>query len=266
MEPGSRWPRRLLIGAGLIVLSVFATTWLASSSRSAYAFEAVDTVLIVNDGGAVRVRTLASVDPSLTADLAAQTGGDLAIDPAGVVVRTTDSWLLGKPGFESLQRDGELVIRATCSARLPCRTTLDVYVPQGIELTVVAASDMVEVDSFDGALLVFAGDEGVVLGSVTGSVSVVSDGPVRGSTLGPAELTIEVGDGPVQLTYLDLPDVLAITGVSSPVTVELLSSADYAMDIEAAEVLVSVDENELSERRVSIRTDGRVVVEPTLTE
>ena len=167
----------LAIGVGVVVVTVFVTAWLASTERSAYGFDSVDSVLIVNDGGAVRIRSLDSVDAALAADLD-RTGadgrtGDTGVAGAGVIVQTSDSWLLRTPTFESLQRDGQLVVRATCNTRLPCRTTLDVYVPAGIELTVVAASDIVQVDAFDGALLLFAGDEGVVLGSITGSVSVV---------------------------------------------------------------------------------------------
>lgn len=264
MDARSPWRRRLLVAAGLLVLLVFASSWLASSSRTVEAFDPVDAVFVVSDAGPIRVRSWSSVDEALQAELAAGVEGQLDLD--GVVVRASGSWLVRRPDLESLRQGGELAVRSTCDTRLPCRATLEVFVPDGLQLTVVAASDMAQVDSFDGALLVFAGDEGVVLGSVAGSVSVVSDGPVRGSTLGPRELTVDVVDDPVQLTYLDVPTVLAVSAGTGSVTVELPSTAAYAMDIRSVAPSISVESDDRSDRLVSIETDGRVVVEPTLTE
>ena len=270
MEEGGSWRRRLLIGLGLVLLIVVATGWLASSARTVEVQAQAESILVINDAGPVRIRSGPSVDEAAAADLSddvpSEGGAAGSIDLSGVVVRSTSSWLLRQPDIESLSRGGELVVRATCPSVLPCRVSLEVFVPLGIELTVVAANDLVQIDSFDGSLLAFTGDEGVSLGSVTGSVSVVSEGPVRGTTLGPAELTIEAIDDPVQLTYLDVPTVLAITAVNAPVTVELPADASYAIDAEGDDVSVGVDADDLADQRVSIRTGGRVIVEPTLTE
>lgn len=247
-----------------MLLTVFAGSWFASSSRSVEVFGTVDSVFVVSDAGAVRIRSWDSLDDTTRDELAADVDG--GIDQTGVVVRRTDSWLLHRPDVDSLVGDGGLVVRTRCDTRLPCRSTLEVFVPDGVELRVVAASDMVQVDSFDGALLVFAGDGGVALGSVAGSVSVVSEGPVRGSTLGPRELTVDVVDDPVQLTYLDPPDVVAVTAGTAPVTLELPTDATYALDIRAIDPAVSVAVDDRSQRVVFIQSDGRVVVESTLTE
>lgn len=264
MRSLSPWQRVLLALVGLLVLTVFASVWLGSSSRSVETFDPVGAVFVVSDAGSVRIRSWSAVEDSVRAELA-DTVED-RIDEGGVVVRASDSWLVRRPDFESLRQGSELVVRSRCDTRFPCRSTLEVFVPDGIELTVVAASDMVQVDSFDGRLLVFAGDEGVVLGSVAGSASVVSRGPVRGSTLGPRELTVDAVDDPVQLTYLDVPDVVAVTAGAGSVTIELPSTAAYAMDIRAVDASISVDADGDSGRLVSIETEGRVVVEPTLTE
>lgn len=263
METPPRWPRWLLIAAGFLILLLFASSWLAGSSRVVEAFGPVDDAFVVSDAGPVRIRSWSTVDETVLAELGdAAEGSDLERD---VVVRATTSALVRRPQLESLREGGGLVFRSTCDTRLPCRSALEVFVPDGMELTVVATSDMVQVDSFEGALLVFAGDAGVALGSVAGSVSVVSGGPVQGSTLGPAELTVEVVDASVQLTYLDVPEVLAVSAGSGPVTIELPSEAAYAADIRADDVAVSVDVDDQSERLVSVDTEGRVIIEPTLT-
>ncbi len=267
MEPSSRWGRRLLIVFGSIIVVVFASSWLARSSRATTTFDRAGTVLIVNDAGPVRVRTLGALDAGVDGlgigvdDVAAATA-----EAGGVVVRSSDSWLLRRPVVESLLEDGDLVVRVTCPSRLPCRSSLEVFVPDGIELTVVAASDMVEVDGFAGALLAVAGDEGVALGSVSGSVSVVSDGPVRGTTLGPSELTVDVVDDVVSLTYLDAPTVVAVNGGGAEISIELPGGVDYAVDIEALTQEIGVDVGDEAERRVSVRSTGSVVVANTAEE
>lgn len=270
MDEAKPWRRRLLIGAGLILVTVLATSWLASSAREVEALGPAASVLVISDAGPVRVRSLASGDEAVAADLAAALAdsNDSAVVELGseIIVRSTGSWLLRRPVVESLTRDGELVVRSTCPSVLPCRNSLEVFVPAGVELTVVAGSDHVQVDSFDGALLVLAGDEGVSLGSVSGSVSVVSDGPVEGATLGPTELTIEVVDDPVRLTYLDVPGLLAVTATDAPVTIELPAEMSYAIDVEADDVTIAVDADDLAEARVSIRSGGPVVVEPSVNE
>ncbi len=267
MESRPRWIRRLLLALGTVVLVVFASSWQARSSRSITTFDAAGTVLIVNDAGPVRIRSLEAIGAAIDG---VEVPGDASaadvVDTGGVVVRSSDSWLLRRPVVESLFEDGSLVVRVTCPGRFPCRASLEVFVADGVELTVVAASDMVEVDSFDGALLVVSGDEGVVLGSVSGSVSVVSDGPVRASSLGPSELSIDVVDDIVEIAYLDAPTVLAVNGGEGAISIELPGDVDYAVDIEAPAQDVRVDVDDLSERRVSVRSSGSVVVSPAASE
>ena len=270
MEERSPW-RRLLAGAvGVVVLAILASGWLTSSARPVEAFGSVRSILVVSDAGPVRVRSLPLVDEATLGELTEVLPGvgdePATIDTSGVLVRSTQSWLLRRPVTETLERDGELVVRVTCQTRLPCRASVEIFVPVGVQLTVVAADSMVEVDSFDGALQVFAGEKGVELGSVTGSAGVVSDGPVRGSTLGPAEMTIQVVDGPVQLTYLDVPDLVAVTAVDAAVDIELPASTEYVVDVPSENSTVGVESGDGEEHRVFVRSDGRVVVEPTFTE
>jgi len=122
---------------------------------------------------------------------------------------------------------------------------------------------MVQVDNFDGALSIFAGEEGVVLGSVSGSTSIVSDGPVRGGTLGPTELTIEVVDDPVELTYIDPPMLLSVSAGTRGVLISVPTDEDYLIDAEAPVVTIGIDSTESSERLISVRAGGTVSIDAT---
>jgi len=235
---------------GLIVLLVFGTTWLASERSGVHDLGVSAEVLIVSDAGPVRVRSLESFD-----------GVVEGMTDGGVVVRSTESWLLRGPKVEQLTDGAGAAFRITCPNRLPCRASIEVFVPSGVALSIVAADDLVQVDAFDGAMSIFAGDGGVVLGTVTGSVSITSTGPVIGTSLGPAQLTVDVVDNDVLLTYLDAPTVLAVLGGEGDVTIELPPDEDYAIDVEGAEIVVGIESELTAERLVSVRSGGSVSIQ-----
>lgn len=214
------------------------------------AFAEADHILLINDAGPVRVRSVESFDGVL----------DEKVGATGVIVRSSQSWLVRGPLIESEADGDSMVVRATCPTRFPCRAALEIFVPAGVQLSVVAAGDMVQIDTFSGALSVFAGEDGVALGSVTGSVSIVSDGPVNGATLGPAELTVAVVDDLVDLDFIDPPMLLSVSAGSRDVKISLPPNEDYLIDASAPDVVIGVDSNESSDRLVSVRADGSVLI------
>ncbi len=255
MEGFSGWRRRTIVLLTLIALLVLGTTWFASSRQTVETFADADRILLINDAGPVRVRSVASFD-----GVPDEGALDEAAVSAGVIVRLSQSWLVRGPLLESEADGDSLVVRATCQTRFPCRAALEIFVPAGVQLSVVAAGDMVEIDTFDGALSVFAGEGGVALGSVVGSVSIVSDGPVIGGTLGPAELTIEVVDDIVDLSFIDPPMLLSVSAGTRDVRIDLPAAEDYLIDATAPELEIGVESNESSERLISVRSDGSVSI------
>ena len=251
VEPSVRWRRRGIAALGFLLILVLGTTWLGSSRTTVHGVGASQELLVVNDAGPVRVRSLAAYD-----------GDEVDIESGGVIVRSSESWLLQGPKVELLTEGGSSAFRITCPNRLPCRASVEVFVPGGIALSVVAANDIVQVDSFSGAMSIFAGDGGVVLGTVSGSVSIASDGPVRGTSLGPSELTVDVVDDDVLLTYVDAPSVLAIMGGDGDVLVELPPNEDYAVDVQAGEIELGIESDPTADRLVSVRSTGAVSVQP----
>lgn len=253
MEDTRRWRRWVIVLLALVGSLVVGTTWFGSSTRTVETFPDANRILLVNDAGPVRVRSMASFDGVL----------DQSVSAAGIIVRSSQSWLVRSPRIESATEGQSMVVRATCPTRLPCRVAVEIFVPPGIQLSVVAARDMVQVDNFDGALSIFAGEEGVVLGSVSGSTSIVSDGPVRGGTLGPTELTIEVVDDPVELTYIDPPMLLSVSAGTRGVLISVPTDEDYLIDAEAPVVTIGIDSTESSERLISVRAGGTVSIDAT---
>lgn len=235
----------------VVVLCVLGTTWFASSRTGIYDVGASSELLIVNDAGSVRVRSLDAYDGAAE-DLAS----------GGVLVRSSESWLLRGPRIEQLTEGDASAFRITCPSRLPCRASIEVFVPRGVDLSIVAANDLVQIDSFDGAMSVFAGEGGVVLGAVAGSVSIVSEGPVQGTNLGPSELTVDVVDANVSLMYLEAPMVLAVVSGEGDVLVGLPTSASYAVGVEAGESVLGIVSDPASDRLVSIRSAGSVSIQP----
>lgn len=245
----SPWPRRGLAAVVLIASIVLGSTWFSSSSSEVVAIGANDTLLIVNDAGPVRVRSLESYDD----DAAMVDGG---------MVRVSQSWLLGAPEIEVLNGATGSALRATCPSRFPCRVSLEVFVPDGVELSIVAANDQVQIDAFSGAMSVFAGDGGAMLGDVSGSVSVVSAGPVSGASLGPDELTVEVIDSSVSLVYLDAPTVLSVVGGRADVSIELPPRQAFAVAVDAATVDLAIESDAEAERTVTVQSAGSVSIGP----
>ncbi len=232
------------------MLLVFGTTWLASDRTGVHDVGVSAELLVVNDAGPVRVRSLESYD------------GDQSEERSGgAIIRTSESWLLRGPKIEQLIDGDASAFRITCPNRLPCRASIEVFVPSGVALSVVAADDLVQVDAFDGAMSIFAGEGGVVLGTVTGSVSITSNGPVSGTSLGPAQLTVDVVDDDVSLTYLDPPSVLAVLGGEGDVTIELPPSEDYVIDAEGAETAIGIESELTADRLISVRSEGSVSIQ-----
>lgn len=254
-EPTARWQRRALVTAGLIALLVFGTTWFASERSGVHELGDVAEVLIINDAGPVRIRSLDSLDGEVD-----------AITSGGVVIRSAESWLLQGPDIEQQVTGAAGVFRLTCPGRMPCRASVEIFVPSGVAVSIVAANDQVSVDSFDGALTIFAGDGGVQLGSVAGSVSITTSGPVDGVTLGPTELTVDVVDDHVSLSYLDAPTVVAVLGGEGDVTIELPPGEDYAIDAEGAATSLGIESDLTADRFVSVRSSGSVSIDVSEVE
>lgn len=246
---GARWRRAGIALLALLVLSILGTTWLSSSRSEVHDLGTSAELLIVSDAGPVRIRTLAAFEAD----------GE-EVSSGGVLVRSTQSWLLRAPKIEQVGDGASSAFRVTCPSRFPCRASLEVYVPSGTAVSIVAADDAVQVDGFAGALSLFAGEGGVSLGAVSGSVSIVSKGPVAGDSLGPAELTIDAVDSDVTLRYLDAPTVLAVVAGNGDVSIVLPRGEDFAVDAQAPDVDLSIPSDPSAERIVSVRSEGAVTI------
>lgn len=246
-----RWGSRFGGLVAFLAVAFLASLWFAASATETLSLDRAESVLIINDAGPVRIRSLDALGE-----------GPDATSGNGPAVRIMQSWLVSRPEVESLASDGASVIRVSCPGRFPCRAALEVFVPEGIELSVVAAEDVIQVDTFRGELALFAGDGGVSLGSVSGSVNIVSTGSVEGVMLGPAALTVDVVDGPVDLRYLDPPTLLSVVGEGAAVSVELPQIESYDIAIEAPDIDLAIESDSSAGRRVVVRTGGSVSIGP----
>lgn len=247
-----RWRWMVSVALGCVVLGVLGTTWLASSRSEVHDLGTGNELLIINDAGPVRVRSLESYD-----------GPAVDLEQGSLLARTSESWLLRSPSIEQLTTDDAAAFRVTCTGRLPCRASVEVFVPIGIELSIVAANDIVQVDSFRGAMSVFAGEGGVALGEVDGSVRIVSDGPVQGSNLGPSALSVNVVDDDVTLSYVDAPSLMSIVSGAGAIVIEVPSGNDYAVAVEATQADIGIESDPDADHLLSVQSEGPVSIQAT---
>lgn len=231
----------------VIVLMTAALAWFDRSEVYEIDIGPASRILLVNDAGPIRIRS--TPDGSMNAGLTRY-----------------DSWLLDRPRLEvetdTTSTSNEVAVRITCQRTFGCRSSTELSVPAGIELVVVATAGMVEVDRFDGALTVYASDDGLVLGPVGGSLRIVSAGPVRGNDLVTEEIDLLVADDRVELGFVTAPSAISIEAGVEPVVVALPTDEPYRIDVDtgAGAQRVDVVSDPDAERVVVIRSLGPVSV------
>jgi hypothetical protein len=236
-EPTSTRSRRLWLVVGALVSIFFLLGWFDRSEVGTFSLGQPDRILLVSDAGTVEVVA----------------GNEAAISH-------NDSWLFSRPRIESAERSGEAVVRVTCPGHFPCRSTVTLTAPTGVELVVVATNGVVDINRFDGKLTVFSTSNDVVLASSSGSARIFSrNGSVRGFGLGFAEIDVETEDSAVELRYAVAPDSVVIRGDETKIEVAL-PKARYRVRIDttSTEVDVGFNSTESSERFIVIRSRGPV--------
>ncbi len=242
-----RWAGLLFV-AGLLVLA--SASWFDRTEQVVVDLGSVTSVSVTNDAGPIRIRP-------------ASDGVEAGIGAANAVtVVRFDSWLFRGPTTEIVDtsRSGAAV-SVECATRLPCRSSVEVYVPDGIDLTVTTDVGLVEVDAFDGRLTIDGSDRGVAVGPVSGSVVIDSPGPVTGFDLRLDELDLRSGLGPVDLVFVTPPDRLGIAGGSGRIDVEVPTNR-FVVDVtsESDDVVLDVRVDERSLRSIVIESVGPVSV------
>lgn len=174
-----------------------------------------------------------------------------------------ESWLFSEPFYEQESSGGEVVVRSACPGLFPCRSALRLEVPAGMVVEVVAEDGVVDLVSFDGDITVQSSSpEGVVLGSVIGTVTVrASAGHVMGRQLQVSDLTVDAGDGEVDLVFSRAPTSLSIQATDAAVRV-LVPDLLYRLDIATSseEVEIDVDRATAAPRDINISSTGPVTL------
>ena len=142
-----------------------------------------------------------------------------------------DSWMFSRPVVAGATEDRESVVRVVCETRMPCRSSVDVVVPPGVELVIVS-SGVVTVDRFDGGLTVLAPESGVALGPVTGSARVLADGDVTATGLGVDSFDAESLRGEVTASFAVEPALIFVAAADAAVALMLPALDDGATEAE----------------------------------
>ncbi len=162
-----------------------------------------------------------------------------------------DSWAFSQPMFEIEVIESDILIRVMCNGRMPCRSSISLEVTGAPDLLVMA-DGFVDVDQFDGKLTVFSSKGGVALGPLSGSVRVVSNGPVTGAGL--------------QTDLLDVSssnDVdLWFGGEVADHRVQIVSAEGDDRAISDEAIRIEIATNGEADSSVAIRTDGEVLLRP----
>ncbi len=240
--------RLLAIPLVLVGLAFGASGWFDRSAEETVDLGPVRRLVVVNDAGPIRIR--ANTDD----------------DPAGVATLVHfDSWLVKRPLVEidvgSFEGQAAAVARVTCQTRFPCRSSVELAVPNGIEIVVVSTQGVVEVGRFDGSLTVYAAGRGAVLGPLKGTVRVVSDGPVQGFNLRVEKISVSVAAGEVDLSFASPPDELDVVAAAEPVSI-LVPTNRFQLDVSTTseEVLLDIRTSERSDRTIVVESEGPVSV------
>ncbi len=201
--------RRTLV-LGLLVSVFFVGGWLDRSAEERLGLIDTERLVVISDAGPVVVR---------------------AADKLSLIHQ--DSWLITEPILEIVEADTETLVRLRCDSAFPCRSTLTVTAPPGIELVVVASRDGAHVETFDGLVTVFSSDEDglVTLGPIRGTARVVATGGrVEGYGLELDELDVEVVDARVRLQFKEDPRGLRVAGGRGSTRVSL-PEGDYEIAV-----------------------------------
>lgn len=232
--------RRWLLAVVVVVALAFgATGWFDRSRSEQLGLEAAGGVVIVNDAGPVTIRSRPA-------------------DGSGVVVTHHDSWLWSGPVIEAQVESDTAVVRVRCRSWTPCRSSVEVSVPDGRSVSVTSLEG-VDVGRFEGALEIFAGDDGVVAGPVLGSLRVLTTGPILANALEATDVDLFSSAG-ITLGFERSPDRLSIVGSTEPITVDLPNQR-FRVEIDSPEpAVVELRTSETSDRRISVRSDGPITL------
>lgn len=160
-----------------------------------------------------------------------------------------DSWAFGQPTFEIEVRESDILIRVLCNGPMPCRSSISLEVTGSPDLLIMAEG-FVDVDQFDGKLTVFSSKGGVALGPISGSVRVVSNGPVTGAGLMTNLLDVS-SSSDVDLWFGR--DV-----VEHRLQIVSSDGDERTIEDEAIKVEIAIDGE--ADSSVAIRTDGEVLL------
>lgn len=247
-----RWPWFFIVPLVLVALAVGMTAWFDRSAVGEDELGAPTRLLVVNDAGPVRVRS--ALIGSETED----------VPPNSVTIRRHDSWLLERPELEiqpQVTPESTAVARVSCSTRFPCRSVVEVFVPDGIDLVVVSTEGLAEVDRFDGSITVYSSGGGAMLGPLRGSARIVSDGPVQGFDLALTDVNVLAADADVDLEFAESPMGLTVeAGIGDVDLVVPRGRFQVEVAPESSAILVEIPTNLVSERVIVIQTEGAVTL------
>lgn len=230
---------------GVLVIGVFlALGWADRSDVGTIDTGLVGRMLVISDAGPVEV-----------------TRGEQNR------VTHSDSWLVRPPQIEVVADDDEAVVRIRCRTSWPCRSAVKVETRPGVELVVIAADGGVQLESFEGALTVFADQGEIVAGPLVGSARLVNGSAgVRGFGLGLTELTVDVDEAPIDVQFAQSPSSVVLSSAEGPIRLEVPDTG-YQFTIRTPEdsvddVDISLISTDTSDAQISIRTDGPITVVP----
>ncbi len=185
---------------------------------------------------------------------------------AGDVARVEhrDSWIISRPVVEQAVVGADVVVRVSCPGRGPCRSSVIVDAPAGVELVVVS-SGVMSVTSFDGSLAILAPSGDVALGPIRGSARVVANDNVTGTAIAATEFDVSTVDGELMLDFAEAPLRTLIVGSTRQIVAAFPDDRTYDVTIEAAggDAIVDVPEPSGDEEPAIVvaRTAGPVTIE-----
>ncbi len=230
LDERNRGPRRprWLVPAVLVVVLLALLGRFNRSQQETIELGTPSRIIVINNAGPITIRQ-------------------------GPVSKVThrDSWAFGQPTFEIEVDESDILIRVMCTSRTPCRSSVSLEVTGAPDLLVMA-DGFVDVDQFDGKLTVFSSKGGVALGPLSGSVRVVSNGPVTGAGLETDLLDVSSSED-VDLWF---------GGDVVDHRLQIVSSEgdERAISDEAIRIEIATDGEAASS--VAIRTDGEVYLRP----
>lgn len=231
-------PRRAVVP--LLCVAFLVGGWLDRRETTAVELPAAEQILVISDAG-----------PVVVSDA----------DELSVVRR--DSWLVRRPQWDTAQSDDGLVLRATCGRFWPCRSALEVGLPDGMAAVIVATGGSVHINGVDGDVTVHAPiDSGAVtLGSLSGSFRVVAEGvPVEGFALGLSELEVRTSTSDVDLEFVTPPDRVRVDAADHSARL-LLPEGIYELLVGTDEFTTDLESTPGADHVVAVNAGESVVIE-----